>query len=206
MMNIATAAFCEKGFHGTSLRDLARAAGMSQPAMYHYFPSKHALLVAISQAAVNSLIKAVDEALADSPDDPGAQLDRLVTAHVLCEIRVRRLSFVANTEVRSLEPYARDDFEAKRADVQGIYDRIISEGAGSGVFRNPHPLETAEHLPACASPSTRGTARMAPCPQRPSPSDTANSHASRSATKTSEGSCPVWSDDANPLGSSALVT
>jgi AcrR family transcriptional regulator len=146
MMNVATSAFCEKGFHGTSLRDLARAAGMSQPAMYHYFPSKHALLVAISQAAVNSLIIAVDEALADCPDEPGTKLDRLVTAHVLCEIRVRRLSFVANTEVRSLEPYARDDFETKRAYVQGIYDRILTEGAGSGVFRNPYPLETARAL------------------------------------------------------------
>ncbi len=146
IMSVAAIAFGEKGFHGTSLRDLARAGGMSQPALYHYFPSKHDLLVAISQAAVNSLIIAVDEALGNSPDGSDAKLDRLVTAHVLCEIRIRRLSFVANTEVRSLEPYARDDFQTKRAHVQGIYDRTISEGAKSGVFKNPYPVETARAL------------------------------------------------------------
>lgn len=146
IMNVAAIAFGGKGYHGTSLRDLARVSGMSQPTLYHYFPSKHDLLVAISQAAVNSLIIAVDEALANSPDESDAKLERLVTAHVLCEIRVGRLSFVANTEVRNLEPYARDDFQSKRAHVQGICDRIISEGASSGVFRNPYPVETARAL------------------------------------------------------------
>lgn len=40
-------AFAEKGFDGTSMQDLARAAGMSAGNFYRYFPSKAALVEAL---------------------------------------------------------------------------------------------------------------------------------------------------------------
>ena len=35
--------FAEKGFHGTSMRDIARAAGITEGLIYHYFASKRDL-------------------------------------------------------------------------------------------------------------------------------------------------------------------
>lgn len=40
-------AFAEKGFDGTSMQDLARAAGMSVGNFYRYFPSKSAIVSAL---------------------------------------------------------------------------------------------------------------------------------------------------------------
>ena len=40
-------AFAEKGFDGTSMQDLARAAGMSAGNFYRYFPSKAAIVEAL---------------------------------------------------------------------------------------------------------------------------------------------------------------
>ena len=40
--------FAEKGFDGASMQDLARAAGMSVGNFYRYFPSKAAMVEAIS--------------------------------------------------------------------------------------------------------------------------------------------------------------
>lgn len=39
--------FSEHGVEGASLRELARRVGLTQPSLYHYFPSKEALVEAI---------------------------------------------------------------------------------------------------------------------------------------------------------------
>jgi AcrR family transcriptional regulator len=44
IMEVALNVFADKGFKGTSIKDIAAAAGISQGLMYHYFPSKEALL------------------------------------------------------------------------------------------------------------------------------------------------------------------
>lgn len=35
--------FSDKGYHGTSMRDIMKAAGCTQPTLYYYFDNKHAL-------------------------------------------------------------------------------------------------------------------------------------------------------------------
>jgi AcrR family transcriptional regulator len=42
--------FAEKGFDGTTTRDLARAAGVSEALLYRYFPSKQSLYAAMLEA------------------------------------------------------------------------------------------------------------------------------------------------------------
>jgi len=45
-IDTALEAFATRGFDGTSVKDLAQAAGATQGLLYHYFPSKDALLEA----------------------------------------------------------------------------------------------------------------------------------------------------------------
>lgn len=45
-IDTALEAFAVRGFDGTSVKDLAQAAGATQGLLYHYFPSKDALLEA----------------------------------------------------------------------------------------------------------------------------------------------------------------
>lgn len=47
----ATACFLEKGFHKTSVQDIAERAGLSMGLLYRYFPSKESIIEAAAKAA-----------------------------------------------------------------------------------------------------------------------------------------------------------
>ncbi|HET9702607.1 MAG TPA: TetR/AcrR family transcriptional regulator [Vicinamibacterales bacterium] len=47
LLDAALELFAEKGYFGTSLRDIARAVGVRESALYNYFPSKESLFEAV---------------------------------------------------------------------------------------------------------------------------------------------------------------
>jgi AcrR family transcriptional regulator len=47
LLDVACVEFAERGFHATSMDDLALAAGVTKPVFYQHFPSKRALFVAV---------------------------------------------------------------------------------------------------------------------------------------------------------------
>jgi AcrR family transcriptional regulator len=51
ILDAALALFAERGFFGTSLRDVAGAVGVRESALYNYFPGKDALFDALLDAA-----------------------------------------------------------------------------------------------------------------------------------------------------------
>ena len=73
--------FAERGFAGTSMNELAGAAGVSKASLYHYYEDKYRLLVAIAEGHIDRLTALVDEiaALGLAPD---ARLRRLIERFV----------------------------------------------------------------------------------------------------------------------------
>src|SRR5215469_16240792 len=52
----ATEVFCQKGYAGASMRDIARATGMSLAGMYHYFGNKERLLYLIQKDTLTTIL------------------------------------------------------------------------------------------------------------------------------------------------------
>lgn len=71
----------EKGYEGTSMRDIAAAVGMLPGSLYYHFPSKEELFVELHAQAVTSINRAVDSAVARE-SDPWARLEAAVEAHL----------------------------------------------------------------------------------------------------------------------------
>jgi AcrR family transcriptional regulator len=53
IVDAVKAVFAEKGFHGTTTRELAQAAGVSEALLYKHFPSKESLYSAMLEACAN---------------------------------------------------------------------------------------------------------------------------------------------------------
>lgn len=58
----AVSDFNQKGFHATSLEEIAQSLGITKAALYHYFPNKHALLRASFDRALEVAFEGLEEA------------------------------------------------------------------------------------------------------------------------------------------------
>jgi AcrR family transcriptional regulator len=64
ILDAAAGLFCEKGFHPTSMRDIAHAVSMLPGSLYYHFASKEDVLVAVYEEGVRMISAAVSEAVA----------------------------------------------------------------------------------------------------------------------------------------------
>lgn len=133
----------EQGYHGTTIRQIAASAGLSVPGLYHHYPSKQALLVAIVQEAMRDLWARSVAALEEAGDDLARRLDLLVECLVLFHANRRELAFLASSEIRSLESAARDAHIAARDRQQRLMDDIIQKGVDTSAFSAPYPREVS---------------------------------------------------------------
>src|ERR1700722_16064566 len=79
ILNTALALMAQRGVDGTSMRDLASAAGLNVASLYHYFPSKRELLgpvleergfsAGLAAAGPGAPTRGASDGLADLPDD-----------------------------------------------------------------------------------------------------------------------------------------
>lgn len=76
LVHVAAECFAEKGFHQTSMRDLAERAGVSLGNLYNHFDSKTALIAEIAKLEAEEL-QAVEAELA-AFGDPVEALDQFV--------------------------------------------------------------------------------------------------------------------------------
>lgn len=67
VLDAAAALLRMRGFHGTSIRDIAAAAGMTPGAIYSHFVSKNALLLEVYREGIERITAHVDAAIAREP-------------------------------------------------------------------------------------------------------------------------------------------
>ena len=82
LRDTAAELFAGNGFHETTMRDIAKQAGMLPGSIYYHFPSKEDLLAAVYQEAVNRLLAHINAADPGQTAPPWTQLEAVMTAHV----------------------------------------------------------------------------------------------------------------------------
>jgi AcrR family transcriptional regulator len=122
-----------RGYHGTSLRDVAKAVGVQMSSLYYYFPSKQELLMAIMRRTMRDLHAFVEPAIRVE-SDPRAQLEAGIRAHVLFHADRRRETLVTDSEIRALEGENRDEIVALRDRYGELFGAVLEAGKQEGAF------------------------------------------------------------------------
>ena len=81
LLEAAARLFDERGYHGTSIRDIARATGVTPGAIYSHHASKADLLLAVYEEGVRRIAERVEEAVAREAS-PRARLGAAAEAHL----------------------------------------------------------------------------------------------------------------------------
>lgn len=66
LLGVALRVFAQKGFHNSSMNDVADAAGVTKPVLYQHFDSKRALYIAALEAVGETMIAAIKRATANA--------------------------------------------------------------------------------------------------------------------------------------------
>lgn len=134
----AVAAFGERGFHGTTTRDIAGAAGMSPAALYVHHRSKEELLHLISREGHEAAL-AVMRAARAGAGTPSDQLRRVVSAFAAFHARRPTEARVLNYELHALEPDHLAEIQALRHEMDTEIREIVAAGIAAGEFHTPDP-------------------------------------------------------------------
>jgi AcrR family transcriptional regulator len=146
--------FHDRGYHGTSIRDIAGEANVGIATLFHHHGSKSELLRGIMNAGFDELLTEMQAAVAAAGEDPTARLSAAVRTHVRRHCESPMESAIATSELRSLEPPHLDELAAKFDQVHALFSSAIEDGVATGAFACEAPRETARALHAMCSAVT----------------------------------------------------
>ncbi|MFC5997013.1 TetR/AcrR family transcriptional regulator [Pseudonocardia hispaniensis] len=145
ILNHASRAFYEHGFHGTTVRDIARRVGVTVPALYYHHENKEGILVAVLEAAIADLLPRGEAAVAEAGDDPVRQMANLVESIAL-HVTVRARLAALDSEYRYLSPGVRRGYAELRKRNEELMRSVIERGTEQGVFVVTDPAEATRAL------------------------------------------------------------
>ena len=143
--------FHARGYHGTSIRDIAGEANVGIATLFHHHGSKLELLRKIMTSEFDGLLAEMEVAVGAAGDDPAARLTAAVRAHVRRHCERPMESVIASSEMRSVEPPLRDELAAKDDRVRGFFACAIADGIAGGGFECATPRETTRAIHAMCS-------------------------------------------------------
>jgi AcrR family transcriptional regulator len=136
----------ERGYHGTSMRDIAAGADLTVASIYHHFKSKQEILQEIMLQALRDAHGMTRGALLRSGGEPKDQLQALVRAWVMFHTTRREDAHVAATELRSLDESGHRLVVALRDEQENIFRDVIERGVEEGAFRTEYPRDAVRAI------------------------------------------------------------
>jgi TetR/AcrR family transcriptional regulator len=125
-----------RGYHATTLDDVAARLGVRKAALYHYFPDKDAILLACHRESLAELERMVEAARA--LEGARVRLSFLIREHIRIMTDTLEGSPLA-FEVTALRDAARAEVIAGRDRFEGVLRSVVADGIRDGEFRRVDP-------------------------------------------------------------------
>lgn len=125
--------FSQKGYHGTTIRDIADSTGLLSGSLYAHITSKEDLLFELVDQAAEEFLAALTP-IVEGDGSAQAKLTAAMAAHI--RVIADHLSHATCFfhEWRNLSPERQALIQAKRDHYQGLLTRLVHEGIQSGEF------------------------------------------------------------------------
>ncbi|MFC4765986.1 TetR/AcrR family transcriptional regulator [Effusibacillus consociatus] len=126
--------FEQKGYHATSVQDIADEVGLQKGSLYHYISSKEELLMKITQQSISGFNRRLEKII----ETQVSAKDRLILAiqnHVVSVAANLEMTTVLLREALSLEPEHHTVIKNETDRYLSLWAQIIDEGVKAGEFK-----------------------------------------------------------------------
>lgn len=136
----------ERGYHGTSMRDIAEGAQITVASIYHHFASKQAILQHIMVGALEDTIAMTRGAVLRAGARPLDQLQAIMRVWTVFHATSRDQAIVTATELRSLDTEGRRVVITLRDQQEQIFREVVQYGVDEGVFLTKLPTDATRWI------------------------------------------------------------
>ena len=136
---VALRLFKEKGYHATSMRDIASEVGINKGSLYSYIRTKEDLLVPVFERAIGPLVSRMEAIAGDSTLGPTERLRRAIHAHITNVAEHLDELTVYLSEWRQLRAESLRNNRDQRERYAAQFHAILQAGVETGEFR---PMDT----------------------------------------------------------------
>ncbi|MFI5367137.1 MAG: TetR/AcrR family transcriptional regulator [Candidatus Binatia bacterium] len=145
VLRAAEQIFTSHDYHEVLMEDVARASGVGKGTLYRYFPSKHALYLAVMFEGIKQLHDDLHAAI-DTPATPVCKIEHIVRC-ILAHFWERRFFFalIHHNEHKPDDPDNKE-WMRRRAELSRIIQHAIKEAIAAGHVRRIDPRIATEML------------------------------------------------------------
>lgn len=134
---IAAGLFYQKGYAATSMKDIAKAAGMEAASLYNHIQSKQEIL----QVLLLDITCKFSEGLTRVKEKYPAknQLVEAIKMHAEVAFNNKNVTALILQDYKHLQPEVEKEFLASRKSYQEAFKQLISEAVNMGVIKAVNP-------------------------------------------------------------------
>jgi AcrR family transcriptional regulator len=145
IIEAAARIFSQKGFHATSMQDIAEAVDLQKASLYYHFASKQEILAEILDRALDLINSRLEIVLSQSLS-PDEKLRRAMVSYLETITENQNLSAVLLLELKSLDPELKTLHASRIEKFERLWRDLIIEGSQQGVFTDIDPSITGRAI------------------------------------------------------------
>ena len=138
ILEAAAQVFRQKGFHGASMKDIAKAVSLKKASLYHHVSSKQEILLEILERALQLLLERIS-AITNQNIPADKKLRLMVREYLLILVENIDLATVLLFEHRALERRQHARHIPNRDVFESLWKDVINEGVSKKLFKCDNP-------------------------------------------------------------------
>lgn len=145
ILEAAAQIFSQKGFHATSMNDIADAVHLQKASLYYHFKSKQEILIAILNLALDLINDRLESVVTQSLS-PEEKLRQAMVTYMQTITENQNLAAVLLLDLRSLDPDLIAHHASRREKFEQLWKNLIIEGKKAGKFDSVDPSLTGRAI------------------------------------------------------------
>ena len=137
--------FLDKGFQESSMREIAKAAGVGKSTLYDYFKTKDEILVCYFEDELQKITQRAREIIQQG-SDKAETLKNIMRMHLGYLVENKQIFLKLSVEAQRLTLESQGRIQVSRHTYQDMLRALIESGVQTGEFRPVSPLFAARSV------------------------------------------------------------